>query len=367
MHGARLGIVIAAAALAACGSSVVTTGPGHDGGADTGHHGGMDAGRDATRHDASGGDSGAKDAPGERETAPGDSGSCGTRSGMRGLTMRSVMVGSVKRTYIAYLPAKLSASTAVPFVYVFHGFTESGQDMVNITGYTALADTEGIAVVFPDGEGGPGSFLPPWNIENTGQVVCGAGQFEAAKGDDFGFMDAMRADVENDQCIDAAHVFSAGFSMGGYFTHHVGCYRSDVKGVAPHSGGTLADLSVCTTSHVPAIIFHGTSDPVILDACDDPTAAPVPKFPASATLWAAKNGCGTTYTTIAETGTGGANGSCYLYDGCPSDGQVEVCILSGMTHCWAGGTDPGTGGSFPCTDYPSATQLQWDFFKKYAW
>jgi polyhydroxybutyrate depolymerase len=286
---------------------------------------------------------------------------------MRGLTMRSVMVGSVKRTYLAYLPMKLAATTAVPFVYAFHGFTQSGQDMYDITGYSTLADSEGFAVVFPDGEGGAGSILPPWNIENAGQKVCGAGQFEVAKGDDFGFMDAMRADVENDQCVDSAHVFSVGFSMGGYFTHHVGCYRDDIRAVAPHSGGTLGDLSVCTTGHVPAIIFHGTVDPVISENCDDPAATPLPSFPASGTLWAAKNGCKNTYSTVPETGTGGANGQCYVYDGCPADGQVEVCTFTGLPHCWAGGTDPGSGGTYSCTAYSSATQLQWDFFKKYAW
>lgn len=307
------------------------------------------------------------DAAHEREAAPVDAGPCGTRSGMRGLTMRSVTVGTAHRTYLAYLPKKLAARTAVPFVYVFHGFTESGQTMYDVTGYASLAESEGFAVVFPDGEGGPGSFLPPWNIKNAGQKVCGAGEFESALGDDFGFMDAMRADVENDQCVDAAHVFSAGFSMGGYFTHHVGCYRDDIRAVAPHSGGTLADLSVCTTGHVPAIIFHGTLDPVISEKCDDPSATPLPSFPPSATLWAAKNGCGTTYSTVVETGTSGADGQCYVFDGCPADGQVEVCTFTGMPHCWAGGTDPGTGGTHSCSDYVSATQLQWDFFKKYAW
>ena len=68
-----------------------------------------------------------------------------------------------------------------------------------------------------------------------------------------------------------------------------------------------------------------------------------------------------------STGTGGASGQCYVYDGCPADGQVEVCTFTGMPHCWAGGTDPGSGGTYSCTDYSSATQLQWDFFKKYAW
>jgi poly(3-hydroxybutyrate) depolymerase len=179
-------------------------------------------------------------------------------------------------------------------------------------------------------------------------------------------MDAMRDDVENDQCLDANHEFATGFSMGGYFTHHIGCYRTDIHGLAPHSGGTLADLSVCTTEHVPIVIFHGTSDSVIDDACDDPHAKMDPGFPASATLWAQKNGCQTTYTTTPNTGTTG-DGQCYLYDGCPKDGQVELCTFTGMDHCWAGGSTSGQGASNACPTYASATQIQWAFFKQYAW
>jgi poly(3-hydroxybutyrate) depolymerase len=154
--------------------------------------------------------------------------------------------------------------------------------------------------------------------------------------------------------------------MGGYFSHHVGCYRSDIRAVGPHSGGTLADLSACTTGHVPIIIFHGTADELIADGCDDPTGLPLAGFPASATLWAAKNGCKTTYTTIPTDSDAGGNGQCYLYDGCPADGQVELCTFTGMGHCWAGGA-PDAGAQFACPTYASATQLEWAFFKKYAW
>src|SRR6202020_2033201 len=102
---------------------------------------------------------------------------------------------------------------------------------------------EGFGLAFPDGEGGPDSLESPWNIENPGQKVCGNGQEADATGDDFAFIDAMKADVRQDQCLDATHLFATGFSMGGYFAEHIGCYRSDIRAVAPHSGGTIPDLS----------------------------------------------------------------------------------------------------------------------------
>jgi polyhydroxybutyrate depolymerase len=297
----------------------------------------------------------------------GDAGpTCGLRSGKRGLTSRTVSVGGANRTYLIYLPATADASKPLPFVFVFHGYLMSGQQMHDITQYAALADTEGIALAFPDGEGGPDSVIAPWNVASATQNVCGDVKSFIATGDDFAFMDAMKADVLEDQCIDNAHVFATGFSMGAYFTHHIGCERSDIRAVAPHSGGMLADLSSCTTGHVPIILFHGTADDTVPDGCDDPNSFAQPGFPASAKLWAAKNGCQTTYKTTTENGSAG-NGQCYVYDGCPADGQVELCTFTGMNHCWAGGSASGQGATSACPTWANATQLEWNFFKKYAW
>ena len=126
--------------------------------------------------------------------------------------------------------------------------------------------------------------------------------------------------------------------------------------------GRTHDLSACTNAHEPILIFHGSSDPVVPDGCDDPGASkPVGwSGPASADAWAAHNGCATTTTTTTVTG-----GTCTYYDGCPSDGQVAYCILQGMGHCWAGGA--ADGGIFSCPAYANATTLEWAFFQKYAW
>jgi polyhydroxybutyrate depolymerase len=292
-----------------------------------------------------------------------DGGACGTRSGMRSLTNRSVAVSGANRTYLIYLPPSLQPTTPIPFVFVFHGATMSGQQMHDITQYTALADTEGFGLAFPDGQNGPGSLMP-WNVSNAGQTVCGLGNsVNNANAVDFAFVDAMKADVAQDQCLDPAHLFATGFSMGGYFSHHVGCERPDIRAVAPHSGGTIADLSSCSTSNMPIIIFHGTSDSIIADGCDDPNGSAQSGFSPSALLWAKKNGCQSTYSTMSTSGAGGGMGQCYLFDGCPKNGQVELCTFTGMGHAWAGGQ--GTG--FADSKYASATQLEWDFFKKYAW
>jgi polyhydroxybutyrate depolymerase len=307
-------------------------------------------GRSALGDDANPG-SGAHDAALDSATTS----ACGTRAGMRGKTNRTVRIAELDRTYIVYLP-EVAPTTPIPLVFVHHGYTMSGQNMYDVTGYPALADREHVAVAFPDGQGGANSTGAPWKV---GANVCPAygGAPPNATGDDFAFLDGMKADISEDQCIDSAHVFVTGFSMGGYFAHEAGCDRPDLAGVAPHSGGTHA-LDGCASAKKPIIIFHGSADPIIPAGCDDPQAAQVTDG-ASAKRWAAHNGCATTTTSRTV-----QNGTCVTWDGCPVGGQVELCTFNGMGHCWAG----GDGGSiYACGAYESATELEWTFWKQHAW
>ncbi len=297
------------------------------------------------------------DAPVDAPDAPPDAGPCGMRAGMRGKTSREVTIDGAKRTYIVYLPDG-DPSAAMPLVFVHHGYTMSGQLMFDITKYAALADTEKIALAFPDGQGGPNTLGAPWNV---GSDLCPStgGAPPVATGDDFKLLDAMQADISQDQCIDGKHVFVTGFSMGGYFSHHAGCMRADLAAVAPHSGGTHP-LDTCVTQNKPIIIFHGTADPLIPDGCDDPSAPAVPNVVPSATAWATRNGCDLTTHDITVT-----DGTCRVYDNCPPGGQVELCTFTNMGHCWAGGA--ASAGIYSCPTYADATMLEWQFFKTYAW
>jgi len=285
----------------------------------------------------------ALDAPDAAVDAP----ACGLRGGVRGKTSRTIDAGGLTRTYQVYLPAG-DPLAPMPLVFVHHGYTMSGQQMFDITEYAALADAEHIALVFPDGQGGPLSNGAPWNV---GSDVCAssAGAPPNAAGDDFAMLDAITADLAADQCLDRAHVFVTGFSMGGYFSHHAGCMRPDLRGIAPHSGGTH-DLTACASANKPVILFHGTGDALVPASCSTTAAA----------AWAQHNGCAATTTSRTVTG-----GTCVRYDGCPAGGQVELCTFTAMGHCWAGGAL--AAGIYACPAYASATQLAWQFFKTDAW
>ncbi|HLK38819.1 MAG TPA: PHB depolymerase family esterase [Polyangiaceae bacterium] len=371
------GLSSRAAASGTAGGSAESTGSGSSTSSGNGVPSSGSGADASAAPDSPGRDAGSDAGPtgsGESDAAAASSGggNCGTRTGKRGKTIRNLMVGGTSRSYVAYLPMSANPKTPMPFVYVFHGATQTGSYLYDATQYSMLADSDGIAVVFPDGQNTSSATssgtLDPWNVSDNGAAVCGAGSLaNNANAVDFAFVDAIKTDMLQDQCLDVKHTFATGFSMGGYFSHHIACDRPDFTAAAPHSGGTLADLSSCKTTHMPIIIFHGTSDGLIAPGCDDPNSQAQSGFPPSATLWAQKNGCKTTYQTIAEMGTtSGDNGQCYLYDGCPAGAQVELCTFTNLQHAWAGApTCQGCIGSG--TGYPSATQLEWAFFKKYAW
>jgi polyhydroxybutyrate depolymerase len=282
-------------------------------------------------------------APHGAHSSAADGPRCEGKSGtLRGKQSATVTAAGVERSFVYYAPEALDPNEPAPVVIVAHGFTMSGEDMFDLTHYDALADTEGFVVLYPDGE--PGS-LGPWNV---GEDPCASslGPVPLASGDDQAFLDAMIAFVTGDRCVDRAHVFVTGFSMGGYFANETGCLRSDIAAIAPHSGGSH-DLDACPVTRKPVLLFHGTSDVLIPTSCSVEARD----------RWAARNGCSDAVDRVDVLG-----GHCEYSTDCPADGQVVLCLFDGMDHGWAGGDGP-----FGFPDYESATELGYRFFRDYGW
>ena len=162
----------------------------------------------------------------------------------------------------------------IPFVAVFHGAGDGRRRDVRHHAVLDLADSEGVAVVVPPTAKDTSSITGQHveSVERVGQRrgVCGDGRpwNNAKAGDDFEFVDAMKADIAQDQCLDAAARFVAGFSMGGYFAHQSAA-TAPTSAQWRRTRGNARELSSCRTGHVPIIIFHGTADPLISPSCDD--------------------------------------------------------------------------------------------------
>ena len=263
---------------------------------------------------------------------------CNGKAGAAGTSMRSVMNGALNRTFLVHIPASLDPNTAAPVVFVHHGFTMSGQIMLDLTGFADVADREGFIAVFPDGGG-----AAPWNV---GTGICGVGAVVAGVEDDFAFVDKMIESVDADHCVDRERVMTTGFSMGGYFSNHIGCQHggTKIRAIAPHSGGTYA--GDCPGDPIPVMLLHGTGDALITPNCGTDARD----------QWLTRNGCSSEFESRQVQG-----GTCDWYMGCPPGGQVVMCQFNGMAHAWAGAPQ-GLYGSGPA--FESATELVWDFFSQ---
>lgn len=266
---------------------------------------------------------------------------CSGNPGAPGLSQREVTVEGTTRSYLVYVPESLDPNSAEPLVFVFHPFGQPAEFMRQLTRFDALAEEEGFIVVFPEGT----SELTPWNV---GEGVCGLGAIASSSADDFGFVEAMLDAIEAEQCIDRSRVFATGFSMGAYFTHHLGCQRGDLlRAIAPHSGGTYT--GDCPGGPMPVLLIHGTSDFIVDPDCGKQARD----------LWATRNGCSTEFDTEPIQG-----GHCERQRDCPENGEVVLCLLDGMCHGWAGignGVCLDSGGG---EQYEDATRLVWNFFQE---
>jgi polyhydroxybutyrate depolymerase len=267
-----------------------------------------------------------------------------------GESLHTLTVDGNTRRFIAYVPTSVRPEPTV--VLVFHGFTMSAEKMTTLTSWEDVADREGFVVLFANGNDEPlgNPLASPWNV---GDFVCGLGIFVAAprNQDDFGYVSMMLDTIDRELPIDRDHVYASGFSMGGYFAHHLACNGpTAIRAISAHSSGTYS--GECTNGPSPVLVLHGDSDTLIWPSCGDDAAR----------LWVSRNECpesGVTHETVA-------NGTCERHNGCPGGNEVLQCSFQGMDHGWAGAAYTGPwitleyGGG---AQYENAAELSWTFFQ----
>src|SRR5687767_13238271 len=104
--------------------------------------------------------------------ADGSAGTAGVGGAPPTCTGKRGVSGTATRTamglqYIVHGPPGLDGNTAVPLLFIAHGFTMNGALMQSMTNYDAVADREKFVVVYPNGHG-----AAPWNV---GDGTCAPG------------------------------------------------------------------------------------------------------------------------------------------------------------------------------------------------
>ncbi len=250
------------------------------------------------------------------------------------------------RTALVMVPSGYSNSTTVPLVLSFHGRSGDGKAQAWLTGLHDVGERNTFIVAYPDG------------IEGVWSTTSAS---DTGTADDVGYVDALIAKLSTQFNIDPDRVYASGMSLGGFFTHRLGCERSSrFAAIATVAGEMAPGLErVCApTTPLAVLSFHGTADPI---APYGGGLALSGGFSLSAEQTAAAWGrlnqaSGQTVETFRQGAV-----VCRTYQ----DGRapVTLCSIELGGHTWPGGNEYAPESLVgPTNRDVSASEMLWQFF-----
>ena len=180
----------------------------------------------------------------------------------------SLVFDGETRIYDLHVPPSYDGATPIPLVLDIHGWLSSKSGQRFLSGFDALSDAEGFAVVWPQGlfgkPGDPEAFNPPAGPSWNAGSCCGAAV--GSKTDDVGFLRTLVEAVAREVAIDRRRVYATGLSNGGALTQRLACEAADlVAAAAPVSFPiALVPIDSCAPSRPIAVLtFQGLTDVLI--------------------------------------------------------------------------------------------------------
>jgi polyhydroxybutyrate depolymerase len=223
------------------------------------------------------------------------------------------------RTYSLALPP--ADGKRHPMVLLFHGFASSATEIDAETGLDKLGTARGDIVVTPDGSSNPKT----WNF------IPGA---SGSTADDFGFIAALVAHLEQTSCVEPQHVYAAGHSAGSAFVGFLACHE-------PYSFAAIAMVSATIPSTCPPTVvqsvlsIHGTADTTVLYNGGKGIGQTVSIPPVKETVASLAQRAGCNATPVAGTPAPGVER--LRYTGCANGKAVELLTIVNGQHPWPGG------------------------------
>lgn len=261
------------------------------------------------------------------------------------------------REYRLYLPKNYNLSNTYPLLFAFHGGFGLNWQFEKETGFSDLADTANIIVVYPQAIGTTRSW-------NTG-VCCGWAYNN--KISDLDFVAALVKHLTATYNVDTTKIFATGFSSGAMMTYAVGCKFSKVfAAIAPVSSSMLIDSCNPECTPVPTIHLHAQPDssaPFYGGFSSNPLLQfYYPPVDSVMTNWSIKNNCSAKIdTTLLANGT-----TIYRWNYCQDDTYQEIWLADDGGHKWPGTPGKGVLSGDSATQDFYATSIIWQFLKQFS-
>jgi polyhydroxybutyrate depolymerase len=176
-------------------------------------------------------------------------GALGVAPAHAGVSEHRISSGGLERQYRLVAPGA-EGSEPVPVVLVFHGYGQSVPSVERMSGFDAIARSEGFVVVYPY------SVRLGWNAENC----CGGGA--RLHIEDVGFVDDVLADLGERYRLDPRRIYATGISNGGIFAYYLACRRATTFAAVGPVAATL--FQPCRPARrVSVIHVHGLEDRLV--------------------------------------------------------------------------------------------------------
>lgn len=202
----------------------------------------------------------------------------------------TIQVGGMARTYQFSVPPGYDKNRKYPIVFGFHGAGVPASAFRTYFNMTQVVGPDAL-VVYPEALGMPMA----WNAQR-----------------DIPLFDALLTQFKAQYCIDDNHVFAAGHSSGGFFTHALGCQRGSVlRGIGPMSAGP--PFGTCV-GQIAVWISQGNADPTVKPASGQ----------MARDFWAKRNHCDTTMSKPVDPAP------TVEYAGCDAGFAVRYCEYEGQ-------------------------------------
>ena len=269
-------------------------------------------------------------------------------------TNGEVLTGGRQRSYLLYVPKSYQPGRPTPLVISLHGFAEWPAHLMEISRWNRLADEFGFLVVYPSGTG-----LPlRWHSNGMEADASKARQ-------DVQFISDLIDHLAWSYTLDTNRVYANGLSNGAGMSFLLACRLSErIAAMGGVSGAYLLPWTAWQTQRpVPAIIFHGTTDPIVPfhGGLAGPFHVPLPDIPKWVKTLAAHDECQPTATPLPAVGSV----SGVRYNGSDPNSEVVFYAVAGGGHSWPGGKPMPRRIVGHTTQDIDATRLMWDFFQRH--
>jgi polyhydroxybutyrate depolymerase len=255
-----------------------------------------------------------------------------------------------------------------PLVVLLHGAGGTAELALRNTGWTRVADREGVLLAYPEGTRRDPD-APPMFRQNPQAWNDGSGRGHTARQgiDDVAFLDALLSRLVTSHGADPARIYLAGFSNGGSMTFRAGAALAPrIAAIGPVAGHCwVAPASI--ERPVPALMIYGGKDPLNPPAGGEVTtpwgiAEYHPPVLQSFDRWRELDGCrGAPLVSTAADGV-----EAHAATGCGPGCEVRCLIDLELGHHWPGGPrllPPWIAG--PASDRVDGAGVLWEFFQRH--